>query len=62
MLGYLDPGSGSVALGIIAGGVAGVGVAAKSAMLRLRGGRKGKASVEDEGVDETADDPTSTDA
>jgi hypothetical protein len=64
VLGYLDPGSGSVLLGVVAGGVAGAGVMAKSAMLRLRGGKKGKAADQAEvDVDaEAADDATSTDA
>lgn len=64
MLGYLDPGSGSVLLGVVAGGVAGAGVMAKSAMLRLRGGKKGKAQVDEAEIDADAeaDDATSADA
>jgi hypothetical protein len=64
VLGYLDPGSSSVVLGVVAGGIAGVGVAAKSAMLRLRGGRRAKASDDaaDELTDSSADEVTADDA
>jgi hypothetical protein len=60
VLGYLDPGSTSVALGVVAGGVAGVAVAAKGALARIRPGKKSSktdavADVDSEQASETSD-------
>lgn len=50
MIAYLDAGSGSMIIGVVAAGAAGVGVAARSAMSRFK--RKGKA---DDTVDEASE-------
>jgi hypothetical protein len=50
VIAYLDAGSGSMIIGVVAAGAAGVGVAARSAMSRFK--RKGKA---DESVEEATE-------
>ncbi len=48
MYSYLDPGTGSMIITAIAGGVAGIGVAAKMGMARLRSKVTGKPVPEQE--------------
>lgn len=62
MLGYLDPGTGSMVLAAIAGGAAGAGVAVKAGLDKFRrGGRKrAEITASDEAVD--ADIPVVSDS
>jgi hypothetical protein len=54
ILGYLDPGTGSLILQAVVGGLAGIGVAWKA--WRSKAGRGGKAVEPDQGEDEAAED------
>lgn len=56
MLGYLDAGSGSMLVGVAAAGAAGVGVALKAGLSKLK--RKGKKDEATTGQE--ADTPTSS--
>lgn len=56
MIAYLDAGSGSMIVGVVAAGAAGVGVAVRSGLSRFR--RKGKgpdAATDEPGTEDTAD-------
>ncbi len=59
MIAYLDAGSGSMIVGVVAAGAAGVGVAVRSSLSRFR--RKGKSAdespAEATGDETTVDDP-----
>ncbi len=57
MLGYLDPGGVTMALGAVAAGAAGVGVAIKSKFAGLRGKNKNAA---DDAAEPVSADATST--
>ena len=52
MFAYLDAGSGSLVLGAVAAGAAGVGVAARSALSKFK--KKGKADAEPDAAEESA--------
>jgi hypothetical protein len=53
ILGYLDPGTGSLILQAVVGGLAGIGVAWKA--WRSKAGRGGKTVEPDQGEDESAE-------
>ena len=52
MVAYLDAGSGSLVIGAVAAGAAGVGVAARSALSKFK--RKGKQDAQPESAEEAA--------
>lgn len=58
VFGYLDPGSGSLILQAVLGGVAGIGVAAKAMRNRLRARKAG--TVGNETLDGSSDDTESS--
>lgn len=56
IFGYLDPGTGSLILQAVVGGLAGIGVAWKAWRSKLSG--RGKAPAHDESESEKAEDPS----
>ena len=64
VFGYLDAGSGSMIVGAVAAGAAGVAVAAKVGWRRMTGGfaKKGEAAAEAAPVAEAIAEPTPIDA
>lgn len=58
MFAYLDAGSGSMILGAVAAGAAGVGVAARSALSKFKKKDKGEAGADD--AAQTSPEPEAT--
>lgn len=55
IFGYLDPGTGSLILQAVVGGLAGIGVAWKAWRSKLRGGKKAEAEpAETEAAEDTS--------
>ncbi|MBI2704155.1 MAG: hypothetical protein HYX32_02525 [Actinobacteria bacterium] len=55
MLGYLDPGTGSMIVGAVAAGAAGVGVAVRTGLSKFRRSPKQSSAVEASGTGQDQD-------